>query len=87
MPGRMGQTSHDGPARFVLRENGSELLLYQYHSAEYAMRKLDSALVTSRKLLGAEVYELYRTRYEGTYECWTSDRWWHLAVVREDRDG
>ena len=56
MPYSAADTNHprdpqDGPARFVLREDGHELLIYQSSSAEYALMKLDSALETPQGLL------------------------------------
>jgi CheY-like chemotaxis protein len=90
MPYSAADTNHprapeDGPARFVLREDGHELLLYRFPSAEYALTKLDSALVTARGLLGARVREVSRTRFEALYECRTAERVWQLAVVHRKR--
>jgi CheY-like chemotaxis protein len=90
MPYSAANTSHprapaDGPARFVLWENGHELLLYQFPSAERALTKLDSALGTARGLLGARIVEVARTRFEAVYECRTPERVWQLAVVRLKR--
>jgi CheY-like chemotaxis protein len=90
MPYSAADTDHaraptDGPSRFILREDGHELLIYQFPSAAEALQKLDSALVTARGLLGARTCEVARTRFEAVYECRTAERVWQLAVVRLKR--